>query len=67
MSKFTIPFYVWSIDDIATAVPSNITIEIFNIFNLFHSRLQFTAEIGWKIWNFLDVAIINNNNILEFD
>jgi len=38
-----------------------------NIFNSLHLRLQFTAEIGGKMLNFLDITIIKNNNHLEFN
>jgi len=34
---------------------------------LIHDRRKFTVEIGDKELNFLDVIIINNNKVLEFD
>jgi len=36
-------------------------------FNSFHNRLKFTIEIGGDKLNILDVTIINNNKVLEFD
>jgi len=29
--------------------------------------MQFTIEVGGRELNFLDVKIINNSNVLEFD
>ena len=40
---------------------------ILTTFNSFHSRLQFTLEIGGNSINFSDVNIINNNNYLELN
>jgi len=42
------------------------TLEMLNIFNSFHSRLQFTIEFGNDKLDFLDVTIIKNNKF-EFD
>ncbi|KAG5332641.1 TI13B translocase, partial [Acromyrmex heyeri] len=39
---------------------------ILDKFNLFHSKLQFTLEVGTRI-NFLDIMIIISNNIIKFD
>src|SRR5436190_15274724 len=42
--------------------------DIFHTFNSFHPRLQFTMEEGVdNHLNFLDVSIIINKNIIEFD
>jgi len=49
------------------AIPSDSVEKILNIFNGLHSRLQFTAEIGEELLNFLDVTIIKNKNYLEFN
>ncbi|KYN08455.1 hypothetical protein ALC62_00564 [Cyphomyrmex costatus] len=40
---------------------------VLNAFNSFHNRLQFTIEVGGNRISFLDVELINHNNILEFD
>jgi len=48
------------------AAPRHKEENVLEAFNSFHPRLQFTIERGGKL-NFLDVMIINNNNILEFD
>jgi len=48
------------------AVPSNSIDDILDIFNSFHSRLQFTLEIEGKKLNFLDIIMTINNNI-KFD
>jgi len=62
---YEIPFYYRCVDDIALAVPRHKINEVLVIFNLFHSRMQFTIEIGGKKLNFLDVTLINKNNKLE--
>lgn len=55
-------------DDIALAAPSSTFEHILSVFNSFHSRLQFTMEIGDNNkLDFLDVTIILNNNRLNFD
>jgi len=48
-------------------IPSDSVEEILNIFNNLHPRLQFTAEIGGELLNFLDVTIIKNKYYLEFN
>jgi len=40
---------------------------LLGIFNSFYPRIQFTMKIEGERLNFLDVTIINNNNIIEFD
>jgi len=62
-----IPFYYRYVDDIALAVHRHKINEVLAIFNSFHSRMQFTIEIGGKKLDFLDVTLMNNNNKLEFD
>jgi len=63
---FPLLFYVKYVDDIAMTVSSTAVNEVLNTFNNFHPRLQFTSEIGGKKLNFLDISIINNNNVIEF-
>jgi len=65
--KVKIPFYYRYVDDIALAVPCQKSKEVLDVFNLFYPRLQFTIEIGGRNLNFLDVTIMKNNNVLEFD
>jgi len=62
-----IPFYHRYVDDIAMAAPRQKINECLNAFNSLHNRLQFTLETGGKRLNFLDVTIINNEEIIEFD
>jgi len=62
-----IPFYYKYVDNIAMAVPHTQLSRLLDIFNSFHLRIQFIIEIGGDKLNFLDVTIINNNNIIEFD
>jgi len=62
-----LPFYCRYVDGIMLAVPRDKFKNVFDTFNSFHPRLQFTIKISGKNLNFLDVMIINNNNILEFD
>jgi len=64
---FSLPFYLRYVNDIAMAIPSDSVKKILNIFNGPHSRLQFAAEIGGELLNFLDVTIIKNKNYLEFN
>jgi len=40
---------------------------IFNIFNSQHPRLQFTMEVGDDRLNFLDVTVIRDNELIEFN
>ncbi|KAL6421443.1 hypothetical protein ACFW04_013898 [Cataglyphis niger] len=64
--KFT-PFYIRYLDGIALAAPSSL-LNILDIFNTFHSRLQFSIEIRKENrFNFLDVIMILNNNFLSFN
>jgi len=62
---FKMPFYRYV--DIALAVPCDKSKEVLDLFNSVHPRLQLILEIGGKSLNFLDVTIINNNNILQLD
>jgi len=62
-----LPFYFRYVDDIMLAVPYDKSKNVLDTFNSLHPRLQFIIEIGGKNLNFLDVTIINNNNVLEFD
>jgi len=60
---FEMPIYYRYVDDIA--VPCDKSKEVLDLFNSVHSWLQLTLEIGGL--NFLDVTIINNNNVLQFN
>jgi len=60
-----IQFYYRYVDDL-TAVPRQKVKDLLNKFNSFHPRMQFTIEIGGREL-FLNVKIINNGNVLEFD
>jgi len=62
-----LPFYCRYVDDILLAAPRDKSKNVLDAFNSIHPKLQLTIEIGGKNLNFLDVMIINNNNILEFD
>jgi len=64
---FEMPFYYRYVDDIALAVPRNKSKEVLDLFNSVHPRLQLALEIDGKCLNYLDVTIINNNNVLQFD
>jgi len=55
------------VNDILLNAPRDKSKNVLDAFNSIHPKLQFTIEIGGKNLNFLDVMIINNNNILEFD
>jgi len=63
------PFYFRYVDDIAMAISADSLELTLKIFNGLHRRLQFTAEIGGEMLNFLDLTIIKNknNNHLEFN
>lgn len=66
--RFTPPFYVRYVDDIALAAPSHLHGHILQIFNAFHPRLQFTMEIDEENrLNFLDTTMILSGNNLFFD
>lgn len=65
---FNLPFYFRYVDDVALSVPSSGLDLTLNSFNSVHPRLQFTLEEGVdNRLPFLDVTIIVNNNIIEFD
>jgi len=53
-------FYFRYVDDIVIAIPLSLTkkLRVLNVFNSFHSRLQFTIELSGNVLNFLD---LNNN------
>jgi len=63
LKSFDIPllFYLQYID-IATAIPRDKTQEILNIFNLFHSRLQFTIQVERNELNFFYLKIIKKQH-----
>jgi len=62
-------FYYRYVDDIALSVPLSQLNRLLDEFNSFHSRLNFTMEVGGrgKRLNFLDLTIIRNDNGLIFD
>jgi len=49
------------------AVLASCVNEILNVFNGFHSRLQFTLELGGNKLNFLDITLIKVYNSFEFN
>jgi len=51
----------------AMAIPSSFYVDISDIFNFFHPRLQFTMEREVNNLNFLDVMIKVVDNIIVFD
>jgi len=63
----SVPFYSRYVDDIAMAVPLDKVNDVLMTFNNFHTRLQFTLEIGGDMLNFLDVTIIKNNNSIIYN
>lgn len=66
--NFIPTFYLRYVDDIVLTAPPSAFKHILNVFNSFHSRLQFTMEIGDdNKLDFLDVTLILNNNRLTFD
>jgi len=65
--NINIPFYYRYVDDIAMAVSCHKSQAVLDTFNSLHPKLQFTMENGGKKLNFLDVTIINNNGVLDFD
>jgi len=60
--NFLIPVHYRYVDDILMAVPLDKVDYILNTFNNFHPRLQCTLKFGGKKINFLDTAIILNQN-----
>lgn len=66
--RFSPPFCVRYVDDLALAAPSSLLCHTLDTFNSFHPCLQFTIEIGSEnTLNFLDVTLILQNNRLIFD
>jgi len=65
--NFDVPFYYRYVDDLVMAVPTSKIKIVIETFNSIHPSLQFTAEIGHKIINFLDVTIMIRNNRILFD
>lgn len=60
-------FYYRYVDDLCAVVPSFEINSFFECFNSFHSRLQFTLEIGSESLNFLDITITIKDKLLIFD
>jgi len=65
--NFPISIHYRYVDDILMAVPYDKIDYIFNAFNNFHPRLQFTLEIGGNKINFLDTTIYLDQNRLKID
>ncbi|KYM98813.1 hypothetical protein ALC62_10460, partial [Cyphomyrmex costatus] len=65
--NFQMSFYYRYVDDIILAAPVSLVNHIIDIFNSQHPRLQFTMEVGGDRLNFLDVTVIRNNELIEFD
>lgn len=59
--------YIRFVDDILMAVPTDSITETLNIFNSFHTRLQFTLEIENNRSLNLDISIIVENNTLIYN
>lgn len=63
-----LPFYFRYVDDVVLAAPPSMLNIILHTFNSFHTRLQFTIEEGVDDrLNFLDITIILNNGLIEFN
>jgi len=43
-----VSFYFRYVDDIATAILNHLIEEFLEVFNSFHSRLQFTLKVGYE-------------------
>jgi len=57
-------FYYGYVNDIVMIVSSSEIEFVFDRFNSFHLKLQFTIEISNKTINFFDATIIIKNKIL---
>ncbi|KYN18358.1 hypothetical protein ALC57_09333 [Trachymyrmex cornetzi] len=60
-------FYFRYVNDIVMAVPKNLVNFTLETFNSLHDRLKFALEFDDDKINFLDITIINNNNLIEFN
>ena len=49
------------------AAPASLFSFILDIFNFQHFRLQFTMEVGDDKLNFLDVTVIRDNELIQFN
>nr|CAI5830742.1 unnamed protein product [Callosobruchus analis] len=69
LTSFHVPFFKRYVDDIVTAIPNDKVDDILNIFNSFHSKLQFTIEVEQNnAISFLDTKIIRSrDNRLKVD
>jgi len=66
--KCDIPFYYRYVDDIILAAPNNEITKIVEIFNEYHSRLQFTVEYeNNRSLSFLDLLIRVDNGEMVLD
>ncbi|XP_018399984.1 PREDICTED: uncharacterized protein LOC108777557 [Cyphomyrmex costatus] len=59
-------FYFRYVDDVCMAILAEKIDTLFQAFNSFHPRLQFTLEIGGDKLNFLDTTISKINNTFIF-
>lgn len=64
-----LPIYYRYVDDILLAIPKHLVNNIVDIFNSYHSRIQFTYELeDNRSINFLDLKIkINESNQIIID
>lgn len=61
--SFPVPFYVRYVDDILMAIPADCLDLVLEVFNSYHPRLQFTAEVQTQNRiNFLGITLINETN-----
>nr|CAI5820344.1 unnamed protein product [Callosobruchus analis] len=69
VTSFHVPFFKRYVDDIVTAIPKDKADDILNIFNSFHTKLQFTVEVEQNnAISFLDTKIIRSkDNHLKVD
>lgn len=66
--SFRFPFYYRYVDNIILATPRGSLDQILQTFNSLHEWLQYAMEMkdDGRI-SFLDIIIINDNNIIIFD
>ncbi|XP_018313144.1 uncharacterized protein [Mycetomoellerius zeteki] len=55
------------VDDIIMAAPDSSVSSSLDIFNSQHPRFKFTMEVGGDRLNFLDVTVIRDDELTEFD
>jgi len=63
-----IPYYFRYVDDILLSAPSDQISKILDVFNSFHSRLQFTVEYeNNRKLSFIDLMLKINDNVILVD